>query len=546
MISSTSTMRQPYVTSPNTPSGDAATLLHDLISQSAQRYSEHPAAQIGKQMLTYRELDEAISAVATGLVNNGLLRGERVAIYLPKSIECVTGIFGTAAAGGVFVPINPILKAQQVQHILRDSGARVLLTSASRLSTLEGMSGTCPDLKLIVLTDESTSDVGTSKIELATYTEFCTPGESRQSINANDLAAIFYTSGSTGLPKGVMLSHRNIVTGAVSVSSYLENTHDDCILAVLPFSFDAGFSQLTTGFHSGATVVMLDYLLPGDVGRVAAEHRITGITGVPPLWSRLAEIKWPDAARKHMRYFATTGGVMPRNVLDSLRTTFPHAKPFLMYGLTEAFRSTYLAPNEIDRRPDSIGKAIPNAEVLVLKEDGTPCEPGEIGELVHCGPLVALGYWQAPARTAKRFRPVPGRFGPDNKPEIGVWSGDSVLMDADGFLYFKGRRDEMIKTSGYRVSPSEIEESIMTSGLVTEIVALGLPDEKLGQFIVVVAVAADDDVTSEQLFDFCRNQFPLYMLPAKILWQDALPRNANGKFDRVLLKTKAQAELSGE
>jgi acyl-CoA synthetase (AMP-forming)/AMP-acid ligase II len=337
-----------------------------------------------------------------------------------------------------------------------------------------------------------------------------------------------------------------MVTGAVSVSTYLENNHNDRILAVLPLSFDAGFSQLTTGFISGATVVMLDYLLPVDVGRVAAEHRITGITGVPPLWSQLADIKWPDAACKHMRYFATTGGVMPHNVLDSLRKTFPQAKPFLMYGLTEAFRSTYLAPNEIDKRPDSIGKAIPNAEILVLKEDGTPCAPDEIGELVHCGPLVALGYWQAPAQTARRFRPVPGRYGPDNKPEIGVWSGDSVLMDADGFLYFKGRRDEMIKTSGYRVSPGEIEETIMDSGLVTEIVALGLPDKKIGQFIVVVAVAANEYVTSEQLFDYCRYQFPRYMLPTKILWQDALPRNANGKFDRVLLKTKAQAELSGE
>jgi len=534
------------VTGPKTLSADVPTLLHDLVTRSAQRFPGHPALRVGKQALNYRELDDAIAMVAGGLVANGLQRGDRTAIYLPKSIECVTGMFGTAAAGGAFVPVNPILKPPQVQHILKDSGARVLITSASRLQSLQSMLSDCPALELVVLTDDLPADGTTVTSAVTTLVELCAQSAVPHRVIDTDLTAIFYTSGSTGMPKGVMLSHRNMVAGAISVSSYLQNNPDDRILAVLPFSFDAGFSQLTTGFCAGATVIMMDYLLAGDVGRAAAEHEVTGITGVPPLWSQLADIKWPDAARQHLRYFATTGGVMPRNVVDKLRTIFTQAKPYLMYGLTEAFRSTYLPPEEVDQRPDSIGKAIPNAEVLVLQEDGTSCAPGETGELVHRGSLVALGYWQAPEQTARRFRPIPGLFGPGGQPEIAVWSGDRVQKDADGFLYFKGRNDEMIKTSGYRVSPNEIEETIMGSGLVSEIVALGLPDDKLGQIIVIVAVGADEHATSETLLDYCREQFPRYMLPTQVVWRTSLPRNANDKFDRVRLKTQVQAELSGE
>ena len=224
-----------------------------------------------------------------------------------------------------------------------------------------------------------------------------------------DIAAILYTSGSTGRPKGVVLSHRNLIAGAESVASYLGNTADDVLLAALPLSFDAGFSQLTTAFAVGAHVILMNYLLPGDVPRLCARHGVTGLTCVPPLWIQIAEQKWPEEARASLRYFANTGGRMPKPTLDKLREVFPSAKPFLMYGLTEAFRSTYLDPAEVDRRPDSIGKAIPDAEILVVRPDGSPCDPGEEGELVHRGPHVALGYWNDPARTAERFRPVPGR-----------------------------------------------------------------------------------------------------------------------------------------
>jgi acyl-CoA synthetase (AMP-forming)/AMP-acid ligase II len=233
---------------------------------------------------------------------------------------------------------------------------------------------------------------------------------------------------------------------------------------------------------------------------------------------------------------------MPRSTLGRLREIFPQARPFLMYGLTEAFRSTYLDPAEVDRRPDSIGRAIPNAEILVVRPDGTRCEPGEEGELVHRGPLVALGYWQDPARTAQRFRPLPGTEEPWRAPELAVWSGDTVVSDEDGFLYFVGRSDDMIKTSGYRVSPTEIEEAAYETGLVRDAVAVGVPDERLGHRIVLVASASGQEgLDRAAVGQALRQLLPPYMVPAEIQEWDEIPRSPNGKFDRTLVRDKVTA-----
>jgi len=338
-----------------------------------------------------------------------------------------------------------------------------------------------------------------------------------------------------------VLSHRNLLVGAESVSGYLENTGDDVILSVLPLSFDAGLSQVTTAFAVGAHVILMNYLLPREVPKLCAQHGVTGITAVPPLWLQIADVPWPDAAVQRLRYFANTGGRMPRATLDRLRATFPGADPYLMYGLTEAFRSTYLDPAEVDRRPDSIGKAIPNAEVLVLRPDGTRCDPGEPGELVHRGALVALGYWNDPVRTAERYRLV---HHPDQEwraPEMAVWSGDTVVADDDGFLYFVGRADDMIKTSGYRVSPTEIEEAAYSTGLVRDAVAVGLPDAALGQRIVLIATPTQPELDVPALTAALRRLLPLYMVPSRIEVREELPRSPNGKFDRTLLKAEVSA-----
>ncbi len=436
-------------------------LLHDLIDQSARRTPDAPALQFADTVVSYAELAAMTEDFADGLVRLGVDAGERVAVYLEKRIETVVAFFGAAAAGAVFVPVNPVLRSRQVRHILVDCNVRVLITSAARLAALGDVPGECRDLRAIVLVDETDQP---APVPLTAWHDLMgrAPDVRRHRSIDGDIAAIFYTSGSTGLAKGVVLSHRNMVAGARSVSQYLENAASDRILCVLPFSFDAGFSQLTTAFNVGACAVLMDYLLPRDVVAMVARQRITGLAGVPPLWHQLADLDWPVQAVSSLRYFTNTGGHMPRATLDKLRRALPRTSPYLMYGLTEAFRSTYLPPSEIDRRPDSMGRAIPNADILVVRENGDPCETGEPGELVHRGPLVALGYWNDPERTAERFKPVPATSRGRGLclTEIAVWSGDTVRMDEDGYLYFVGRRDEMIKSSGYRISPTEVEEVV--------------------------------------------------------------------------------------
>jgi acyl-CoA synthetase (AMP-forming)/AMP-acid ligase II len=284
---------------------------------------------------------------------------------------------------------------------------------------------------------------------------------------------------------------------------------------------------------------MLDHLFARDIVAAVSAERITGLAAVPPLWIQLAELPWPSELSS-LRYITNSGGAMPPTTLQKLRSQLPRTQVFLMYGLTEAFRSTYLPPDEVDTRPDSIGKAIPNAEVLVMRPDGSECAANEPGELVHRGALVAQGYWNAPALTAQRFRPIPGRHSEGCVPEIGVWSGDSVRKDAEGFLYFIGRQDDMIKTSGYRVSPTEIEEFILQTELVNEAVALGIRHPTLGQAIAVLAVPRGT-ANDQALLDACRKHFPTYMVPLHLAWRNSLPRNPNGKYDRKHLATELDA-----
>ncbi len=518
-----------------------SSLLGDLPIRTAERSDSRCALRFGAEACSFGELAAAIEAFAAALADLALPRSARVGIWVEKCIETVVAIFGTAHAGCTFVPINPLLKPEQAAYIARDCKLELLVTNAPRLAGFTPMLAECPDLRhVVVVGSGGTPELASGGVQVLGWDALLASADRcarPHRVLDIDMAGILYTSGSTGKPKGVVLSHCNIVEGARSVASYLGNTEDDRILAVLPLSFDYGLSQLTTSFLVGAQVVLHNYLLPQDLIRALARERITGLAAVPPLWIQLAALDWPASIDEHLRYFTNSGGAMPTATLAQLRRRVPRAKPYLMYGLTEAFRSTYLPPEEVDRRPTSIGKAIPNAEVLVVREDGSECAPGEPGELVHRGALVSMGYWNDPEKTAERFRPLPGQRRELVLPEIAVWSGDTVRKDEEGFLYFVGRRDETIKTSGYRVSPTEIEEVVYRSGLVAEAAAFGVDHPALGQAIVLVAQPADGkSADSKALIDACRAQLPAFMVPIHVDWLDsALPRNANGKIDRKAL-----------
>jgi acyl-CoA ligase (AMP-forming) (exosortase A-associated) len=512
-------------------------LIHELIHQQAETAPRRTALRDHAREVDYAALTKDVACAANLFLGLGLGRHERVAVYMDKRIDMVVALFGAAAAGGAFVPVNPLLKPEQVAHILKDCNVRILVTTLERLELLRPIFPACPDLRCVVAVSEEMPApiAGLACVNWAERSNIA-PMPPHSAIDL-DMAAILYTSGSTGKPKGVVLSHRNLVAGAESVSHYLENRPEDRILAVLPLSFDYGLNQLTTAFRVGACAVLMNYLLPRDVIQTIVRERITGLAAVPPLWIQLAQLDWPTGIAAHLRYITNSGGALPTATLAALRAKLPNTRPYLMYGLTEAFRSTYLPPSEVDRRPGSIGKAIPGAEVLVVRPDGSLCRPDEPGELVHRGVHVTLGYWNDPEKTAERYRPAPGQPSGLPMPEMAVWSGDTVKMDEEGFLYFIGRRDEMIKTSGYRVSPTEVEEVIYATGLVAEAAAVGMPHPVLGQSVAVAVYAPDQDVSiSEKLMAACQRQLPAYMVPARIAVRDeALPRGPNGKLDRKQL-----------
>ncbi|HTN14030.1 MAG TPA: acyl-CoA ligase (AMP-forming), exosortase A system-associated [Sphingomonadaceae bacterium] len=477
-------------------------------------------------VLNYKALRERISLLAAWLADRVPHKGARVAIWAAKGeLTCLLPL-AAARAGLVHVPINPLLKHAQVAHILADSGAMLLMGNSARLAGLG--EGDVPSGCDVV--EEAQVWLEAEALGGAMAPSQADPGE---------LAAILYTSGSTGRPKGVMLSHANLWLGAVSVANYLGMEADDVVLGVLPLSFDYGQNQLLSAWRAGACVVPIDYLTARDVVKACAKHGVTTLAAVPPLWVQLVEQDWPQDASAPLRRLTNSGGALTVELVRKLRAIFPQARLFPMYGLTEAFRSTYLDPALADTHPTSMGKAIPFAEVLVVGDDGAITAPGEEGELVHCGPLVAQGYWQDAARTAERFKLAPeaSTYG-----GMAVWSGDRVVRDGDGLLYFAGRRDAMIKSAGNRISPQEIEEAALATGLVAEAVALGVPDERLGQAVhLVVRPRADAADVQERLPRLLAQELPNFMQPRVFHWREAMPLNPNGKIDRTALQQELAA-----
>jgi len=515
-------------------------LFHHSLTKSPTPSQQNTALTLKDESLSYAQLNQAVSDLSGQLIQLGLKVEQRVAIYLPKQFETVISFHATSLAGGVFVPVNPLLKAQQVEYILHDCEVSILITSLSRYKQIQPQLESVNSLKAIILTNCTPEQTPAHCICWQTLIENSSTLDFPNR-KQSDLAAILYTSGSTGNPKGVVLSHKNLIAGAKSVSQYLNNTSNDKLLAVLPFSFDYGLSQITTAFISGASVVLMEYLFPKDVIKAVVKYQVTGLAAVPPLWVQLAEMDWPTEAKQSLRYFTNSGGAMPQDTLNKLITQLPQTQAYLMYGLTEAFRSTYLEPSEIAKRPTSMGKAIPNAEIYVVDQNGEECSPGEEGELVHRGPLVAQGYWNDLKKTAERFKPLPHFIKDAKESELAVWSGDTVLKDEEGFLYFVGRKDEMIKSSGYRISPTEIEDCIYQMESVSEVVALGIKHPSLGQAVVLVIkpneklALEETDFDQKALLKYCQKQLPNFMQPKAIKLKNELPRNPNGKINRKLL-----------
>jgi acyl-CoA ligase (AMP-forming) (exosortase A-associated) len=517
-------------------------LIHHMLRSSAERFPDKEALVDKDERLTFAEVETKVTAIAQGLRAAGIGRGDRVGIYLDTSVSLALAILGVSRAGAVFVPINGLLFPQQVAHIANDCRMTALIGAGAKLAGLTTALNEIPSLQWLVSTDETgENDISVPVHSVRSFFDAPISGRWRDWSVGKDLAAILYTSGSTGKPKGVMLSHEQVMAGSSIVSDYLGITPEDRIVGVLPLSFDAGLNQVMTAVQQGAAYVPITFTFAREIVKTLERERITGMAGVPTLWSLMSQPSSTLARTPlpHLRYVTNTGGRMPQTILSALRQALGSTRIFLMYGLTEAFRSTYLPPEELDRRPESMGKAIPNTEILVVNDQGQPCKPGEVGELVHRGPTVSMGYWGQPEVTARVLRPHPFATAELGDSEKVCYSGDLVRMDEDGFLYFVGRRDNMIKSSGFRISPTEVEEVLFQSGKVSTAAVIGIPDGALGHWIKAFVAPRDGEtIDGDALLAFCADKMPRYMVPKEIVVMEALPKTPTGKIDYPELRRR--------
>jgi amino acid adenylation domain-containing protein len=497
--------------------GNAA---HMLLETAAAHGARVAVAERGLNV-GYGELAARSRGFADALAEAGVSPGDRVAVLLRRGADAAAAFYGVLASGGVVVTVNETLRPRQIEHILGHSGASTLLCSADLLGRLPRALETHVRTLDVALVPGSGVSTPVSRI-------------------GSDIAQIIYTSGSTGLPKGVTISHANLWAGMRAVVSYLHIVHTDRIASLLPFSFDYGLNQLLCCAGTGAALVVEHSPVPQRIVEALRDLEVTVLPAVPPLWLQLLGVETFRAAPlPSLRVLTNTGGRLPTDAVRKLRRAQPQAELVLMYGLTEAFRSSYLRPERADRKPNSIGQAVPGAELLVLRDDLTPCEPGEQGQLVHRGPTVALGYWNDPDATARVFRSNPVRPPGTPDAERVVFSGDRVYRDQEGDLFFVGREDHLIKTLGYRVSPDEVADVLYASGEVLEAAVTSEPDEVRGERIVAYVVLSQEG-SLERLKEFTARELPRYMQPSTIESLPALPRTASGKHDAAAIGRAAR------
>lgn len=511
-------------------------LVREFLERSAQDSLEKLALVFGPQRLSYRQIDLMANRLANALIASGVKRGDRVAIYLGNSVEAVVSIFAALKADGVFTVINPGTKADKLSFMLNNCRATALISHARMRATLQSV---CPDvasLRCLVTVGSLPGTIGDGSLHTATF----------QAIEENqptsqpparcidvDLAALIYTSGSTGLPKGVMSTHLNMVTAASSIITYLENVPEDIIINVLPLSFDYGLYQLLMAFKLGATLVLEPgFAYPYAILDRIVEEKVTGFPGVPTIFAMLLQLE--DLGRyqfPNLRYITNTAAALPVEHIQRLRRAFPGVALYSMYGLTECKRVSYLPPSELDRRPDSVGLAIPNTEVWVVDQNGERVGPGVVGELIVRGSHVMKGYWENPEETAKMYRPGP-LLG-----ETVLYTGDLFKMDEDGFLYFVARKDDIIKSRGEKVSPKEVENALYKLPEVAEAAVIGVPDAIFGEAIKAIVVLADGvSLASEDIIRHCRRHLEDYLVPTLVEFREELPKTKSGKIRKASLR----------
>lgn len=516
-------------------------LVQHLLEESARRYPDKTALICGERRVTFAELDSAATRLARALMAEGVARGDRVAVFLENCAEAVVALFGILKAGAAFTAINGSVKADKLRHVLLDERASALITvnDAQRRPTVVSVLGDSPVSTCIWVggVPEGPDVPGVRGFD---WQELLSGGDSRAPglpIVDQDLGTIIYTSGTTGQPKGVMSLHRDMVFAARAIASYLDNSARDVIFCSLSLAFTYGLYQMLTATLVGATVVLeKNFAFPHRALQIMAREGVTGLPGVPTMFNLLLGVHQLDRYDlSSLRYITNAAAPLPAPRVRQLRAAFPQAQIFSMYGQTECKRACYLPPEELDRRPDSVGIPLPGTETAVVDGAGLPVPPGAVGELVVRGPHLMAGYWEKPEETGRKLRPDPVIGG------VSLYTGDLFRMDKEGFLYFVSRADDIIKCRGEKVSPGEVEDALLAMPGITDAVAVGVPDDVLGEAVKVFVVReAGSAVTERDVRAFCAQRLEDFMVPKYVEFRLELPKSENGKTLRKNLRECAE------
>ena len=514
-----------------------------LLLDAAQRAPDKVAIVAQGSRHTYRELDRRSNQLAHALLAAGIERGDRVAIFLDNSVDVVIALFAALKAGGVFLTINPTTKSDKVAFILNDCRAAGLISHARLEPVLRGISKPIASLRLLSLVGADGPMAPLGHARPMDWTE-ATRSEGKAASRPPDsrcidvdLATIIYTSGSTGFPKGVMMTHLNVLTATMSITRCIESTADDIVLSVLPLSFDYGLYQVFLSAYVGATLVIEpSFAYPARILERLSDERVTGFPIIPTMAAILLQMKGLAPGRfPHLRYVTNTAAELAPAHIRALRNLFPTTKLYSMYGLTECKRVAYLPPELLERKPTSVGIAFPNTEVYIVDLEDRRVGPGVVGELVVRGSHVMKGYWEREEETSRALRPgpLPG--------ERVLYTGDLFSMDEDGCLYFVGRKDDIIKTRGEKVSPKEVEAVLYALPEVVEAAVVGVPDPILGEAVkAVVVLRKGAGVGVQEVLRHCASHLESFMVPKIVEFRDSLPQTATGKTDTRELRLGPQ------
>lgn len=516
--------------------------VEEFLERSAERFPEKTALVCDAQRWSYRQIEEQANALAHALSDEGVRRWDRVAVYLDNSLEAILSVFAILKAGAVFLVVNPTTKPEKLTYILNNCRASCLITDAKKLETLQAWWPELPQLRTACVAGPLAGPSGSGKriIALAEVLERRVRAEAppRKHNIDRDLAALIYTSGSTGRPKGVMLTHVNIVSAATSITAYLKNTPEDIVLNVLPLSFDYGLYQVLMAFKFGGTVILeRSITYPSAIIETLLRENVTGFPIVPTIASVLLQLNLKRYDFTSLRYITNTAAVLPAEKIGQLREAFPQASIYSMYGLTECKRVSYLPPDQIDIRPTSVGRGMPNEEVYIVDDRGERVGHGVVGELIVRGSNVMSGYWELPEETDKVLKPGPF---PGEKV---LYTGDLFRTDEEGYLYFVGRKDDIIKTRGEKVSPREVEEVLHRLEGVADAAVIGTPHEVFGQAIkAVITLRSGARLTCNEVFRHCAAHLEDFMVPQIVEFRDVLPHTTTGKVSKRELSVPSGAE----